>query len=111
MRVTMKIPIWIRSEYVTYIGFPSFLSSGGVSPPIKEGRPPFLCSNFPYRHYNIVFAMLQPWTLKRDIVVTIPSSKTLSEISKVFLSELLDTEEIQELNPNFSMEQFLLSRG
>lgn len=55
--------------------------------------------------------MLQPWTLKRDIVLTIPSSKTLSEISKVFLSELLDTEEIQELNPNFSMEQFLLSRG
>ena len=23
MRVTMKIPIWIRSEYVTYIGIPS----------------------------------------------------------------------------------------
>ena len=50
-------------------------------------------------------------THQRDIVLTIPSSKTLSEISKVFLSELLDTEEIQELNPNFSMEQFLLSRG
>ena len=55
--------------------------------------------------------MLKPWTLKRDILHTIPYNKKISEIYKLFLSELLDTEEIQELNPNFSMEQFLLSRG
>ena len=36
----MKIPIWIRSEYVTYIGKPSFLSSGGLAPPKMEGKPP-----------------------------------------------------------------------
>ena len=36
-RDTMKIPIWIRSEYVTYIGKPSFLSSGGLAPPKKMG--------------------------------------------------------------------------
>ena len=36
-RETNKIPIWIRSEYVTYIGKPSFLSSGGLAPP-KNGR-------------------------------------------------------------------------
>lgn len=50
-------------------------------------------------------------THQRDIVLTIPSSKTLSEISKVFLSELLDTEGNSGTQPNFSMEQFLLSRG
>ena len=36
----MKIPIWIKSEYVTYIGKPSFLSSGGLAPPKMEGKPP-----------------------------------------------------------------------
>lgn len=36
----MNIKSWIKSAYVTYIGKPSFLSSGGLAPPIKEGKPP-----------------------------------------------------------------------
>jgi len=48
----MKIPIWIKSEYVTYISKPSFLSSGGLAPPMVEGKPPLL-SDFPYLDYNM----------------------------------------------------------
>ena len=46
----MKIPIWIKSEYVTYIGI-AFLSSGGLVPPKPEGRPPFMYSAFPHHYY------------------------------------------------------------
>lgn len=35
----MKIPIWIRSEYVTYIGNPPFFRLEGC--PSEEGRPPW----------------------------------------------------------------------
>ena len=34
----MKIPIWTRSEYVTYIGIPPFFRPEGY--PSEEGRPP-----------------------------------------------------------------------
>lgn len=33
----MKIPVWIKSEYVI-ISTPSFLSSGGFVPPKRVGR-------------------------------------------------------------------------
>ena len=36
----MKIPIWIRSEYVTYIGIPPFFHLEGC--PSEEGRPPWV---------------------------------------------------------------------
>lgn len=38
MRVTMKIPIWIKSEYVTYIGIPPFFRLEGGAPPKRVGR-------------------------------------------------------------------------
>ena len=60
----MKIPIWIKSEYVTYIGIstfhsgrcwtsaagtqqPPFFRPEGEAPPFMEGRPPFMYSAFP----------------------------------------------------------------
>lgn len=54
----MNIPIWIKSEYVTYIGNPSFLSSGGSAPPVKEGKPPWL-SGFPWTNHSIPARGLQ----------------------------------------------------
>ena len=42
----MNIPIWTKSWYVTYIGLPSFLSSGGLAPPKWEGRPPLCALTF-----------------------------------------------------------------
>ena len=45
-RATMSIPIWIKSEYVTYIGIALLLSSGGFAPPKMEGRPPLCVLTF-----------------------------------------------------------------
>jgi len=41
IRATMKIPIWIRSEYVTYIGITLLSRVWRGSPSgVREGRPP-----------------------------------------------------------------------
>ena len=54
MRDTMKIPIWIKSEYVT-IGTPPFFRLEGN--PSEEGKPPR--SGFPELYYNKPFFALQ----------------------------------------------------
>ena len=54
MRETTKIPIWIKSEYVTIVTPPFFRLEGE---PSEEGKPPRF--GFPKRYYNKSFFSLQ----------------------------------------------------
>ena len=69
----MNIPIWIKSEYVTYIGIPSFLLIGGIFPSFGGGEPPRF--GFPYPYYISFFYRFQPvsclstaWRTRKIIV-------------------------------------------
>ena len=84
----MKIPIWIKSEYVTYIGI-AFLSSGGLVPPKPEGRPPFMYSAFPHHYYILRTFVRQYYSLAtmctsasigllNDVTTMIPAASAIA---------------------------------
>ena len=69
----MNIPIWIKSEYVTYIASPSFLSSGRLLEPSEkqEGKSRLGSMTFPWWQYSTnsdfwqeIYHLSSTWELK-----------------------------------------------
>ena len=89
----MNIPIWIRSEYVTYIGIAllSFVPSGHdiwrVAPPKMEGKPPgsltfrnciIACLLPSHNQFFITWSFLEPFDHPTDAPLYSNAIKTVN---------------------------------
>ena len=59
---TTKMPVWIRSEYVT-IGQPPFLRIRGQKLPPVGGQPPAVCWQC-QRQNTTLFSVAQPYKIQ-----------------------------------------------
>ena len=122
----MNIPVWIRSEYVTYIGIAllSFVPSGHdiwrVAPPKMEGKPPgsltfrnciIACLLPSHNQFFITWSFLEPFDHPTDapLYSKILKFKTYDNKSGTSTTNShIRTQEIIEASCEYDGQPFLL---